>query len=100
MKIVELASVVRSKNASPLWLTIDLMFETEKQYKHVLEAKNFNAESIARLYDVQVCEVSIIPYPVVNAIKVTLPRKTISGDLGDMDVYGCQQHMPLAMMEV
>ena len=44
--------------------------------------------------------VRIIPYPVVNAIKITIPRKHPSGALLDSDIYGCQQHMALANLEV
>ena len=56
--------------------------------------------AIAKLYDVPAEQVKIIPYPVVNAIKITFPRKHISGSLEDGDIYGCQQHMLLANLEV
>ena len=41
-------------------------------------------------------KIDIISYGVVNSIKITFPRKNISGSLADNDIYGCQQHMPLA----
>ena len=39
-------------------------------------------------------------YEVVNSIKITFPRKHISGSLLDNDIYGCQQHVPLANIEL
>ena len=51
---------------------------------------------ISKAYDVSVEKIDIIPYAVVNSIKITFPRKNISGSLEDNDIYGCQQHVPLA----
>ena len=45
-------------------------------------------------------KIDIISYGVVNSIKITFPRKNISGSLDDNDIYGCQQHMPLANIEI
>ena len=45
-------------------------------------------------------KIDIIVYSVVNSIKITFPRKNISGSLADNDIYGCQQHMPLANIEI
>ena len=42
----------------------------------------------------------MIPYEVVNAVKITFPRKIVSGGLRDNDIYGCQQHVPLANIEL
>ncbi|MGZ9039111.1 MAG: DUF4387 family protein, partial [Burkholderiales bacterium] len=35
-----------------------------------------------------------------NAIKITIPRPIVSGDVNDTDVYGGQQHGPLVDVEV
>ena len=45
-------------------------------------------------------KIDIISYEVVNSIKITFPRKTVSGNLDDNDIYGCQQHVPLANIEI
>ena len=51
---------------------------------------------VAKAYDVAEDKIDIISYGVVNSIKITFPRKNISGSLADNDIYGCQQHVPLA----
>ena len=53
-----------------------------------------------RAYGVDESKIEIIAYGVVNSIKITFPRKCISGSLKDNDIYGCQQHMPLANIEI
>ena len=35
-----------------------------------------------------------------RAIKIVIPRQIMSGDPGDRDVYGAQQHTPLLRLEI
>ena len=100
MKLMDTTRMLRSKNAGPLWLTMDLGFENADMMERVLSSGVLKAETIAELYDVPAELVKIIPYPVVNAIKITIPRQVPSGALTDDDIYGCQQHMRLANLEV
>ena len=98
MKLIELAKILRSKNAGPLYITFDLMFEDDKHMQTVLQ--NLTKEMISVAYDVPVTQIDIIPFEIVHSIKITFPRKHISGSVTDDDVYGCQQHMPLANIEL
>ena len=100
MKLIDCTKMLRSKNAGPLWLTMDLGFESEEKMQQVLDTGVLSPRTIAVLYNVPEELVKIIPYPVVNAIKITIPRTVPSGGLTDSDIYGCQQHMPLANLEV
>lgn len=100
MKLIDYTKMLRSKNAGPLWLTMDLAFADKSTLIKILESGVLREETIARLYQVPAELVKIIPYPVVNAIKITIPRKYPSGALLDDDIYGCQQHMALANLEV
>ena len=96
----DIARVLRSKNAGPLYVTFDVIFDTRGELEHVLNSGAVTRQSVAVLYSVSAEEVSIIPYEVVNALKITLPRKIVSGDPRDDDIYGCQQHMKLANMMI
>jgi hypothetical protein len=99
-KLVELAKVLRSKNAGPLNLTIDIMFDEEELYNRVLSSGRLNKNLISELYHIDKESVVIINYPVAYSIKVTIPRKVVSGDVGDTDIYGAQQHAPLLDVEI
>ena len=68
------------------------------QYEYVQE--HLTKEQIARAYGVDAEQIDVIAYEVVNSIKITFPRKHISGSLADDDIYGCQHHMPLAQMMI
>lgn len=93
-KLIDYTKILRSKNAGPLFITFDLIFNTKEDMEYV--AERLKKEHISAAYDVSEEKIEIIPYGVVNSIKITFPRKNISGSTQDNDIYGCQQHIPLA----
>jgi hypothetical protein len=100
MQLQDIAQVIRSKNAGPRTLTLDIMFTDDETYERVSAGGTLNAGRIAALYGVAAQDVSIIPYKAGRAIKISVPRRVTAGDPGDRDVYGAQQHAPLLGIEV
>lgn len=100
MRLTELASVIRSKNAGPLHVTLDLMFPRLEAYERAVRSPQLSASAVARLYGVPPATVSVIPYPAAFAIKIVLDRPIVAGTPGDRDVYGAQQHKPLLEIEL
>jgi hypothetical protein len=98
MRLRDAAKVIRSKNAGPTEITVDLMFNDAAGYARALEAPSLSAPVIAQRYGV--ASVDVIPYPAANAIKIVIPRTVIAGSPGDTDVYGAQQHRPLLDVEI
>jgi hypothetical protein len=99
IRLYDLASVLRSKNAGPFELTLDVMFADRQSYVLVKESGVLTRELLSRLYGVAPDEVyHIVFFDPALAIKITLKRPIDSGGIGDTDVYGAQQHAPL--MEV
>ncbi len=97
-KLIDYTKILRSKNAGPLFITFDLIFNSKEDMEYI--EKRLKKEDIAKAYDTDISKIDIIPYGVVNSIKITFPRKNISGSLEDSDIYGCQQHVPLANIEI
>ena len=97
-RLIEYTKILRSKNAGPLFITFDLIFDTGEDMKYIL--RRLRTEDIARAYGVDESDVDIIAYEVVNSIKITFPRIHISGSLCDGDIYGCQMHIPLSNIEI
>lgn len=95
MKLIDIARVIRSKNAGPTTLTLDLMFNDEAGYAQASHSAALAPEAIAVLYGLDPRQVAVIPYPPARAIKIVMDRKIIAGTPGDRDVYGAQQHGPL-----
>ena len=98
---MDLAKVIRSKNAGPFELTFDIMFDDPKAYEAVKASGVITARLIAGLYKISHNEVLVCrPYDPALAYKITIRRPIGSGDLGESDVYGCQQHTPLTTIEI
>ena len=73
MKLSELASTVRSKNAGVNQITFDIIFPDRETYRRVVAS---------------------------NAIKFTIYRLRPSGSPGDWDILGCQHYGPLLELEI
>lgn len=100
MRLVDAAKVIRSKNAGPLQLTIDLMFGDEAGYRAAAASPNLAPDAIARLYGVAADTVSVIPYAAALAVKLVIERPVVAGSPGDSDAYGAQQHTRLLGVEL
>ena len=94
-RLKDLAQIIKTKNAGPFQLTIDIVFEDEALYRKVKASGALNAELFARIYKTDLADVLFTPYDAAHAFKATVPRRIPSGDPGDSDVYGAQQHAPL-----
>jgi hypothetical protein len=91
----ELAQVVRSKNAGPTLLTLDVFFRDAAAYTRAACSPALAPLAVAVLYEVPAGSVQRHLLPELRAIKFTLPRAVCAGSPGDGDLYGAQQHAPL-----
>ncbi|MEW9079333.1 DUF4387 domain-containing protein [Terrisporobacter glycolicus] len=99
-KLVDITNIIRSKNSGPYELTMDIMFKTLEDYENVCSSKIINEKLICELYKINKEDIiNIIEFKPANAIKITIKRPIASGDLGETDVYGAQQHAPLLSIE-
>ena len=99
-QLSQLVKVLRSKNAGPTSLTLDLFFHNSECYLSAVASQALTSQSIAALYEVHPDAVSKFELPQINAIKFSLPRKLIAGTPGDSDLYGAQQHGHLLRLEL
>lgn len=101
IKITDLASVIRSKNAGPYELTLDIIFNSKESFELARRSGMFKRELFAKLYGIDIENViGVVEFEPANAIKATIKRPVVSGALGETDVYGSQQHAPLLGLEV
>lgn len=99
--LADVASVIRSKNAGPYELVLDILFPDEATYRRLKEAGYFTAELVERLYRVPAGTVlAVHHFDPSRAVKITMKRWIPSGNVGDTDIYGAQQHAPLLSLRV
>ncbi len=86
---------VRSKNAGPFWLTIDIFLADHDTYTRVMTSPAADPETYAGIYGVDPHQVQVFALEQLNAVKVSFPRPTGQGSPADRDMHGGQQYIPL-----
>ncbi|HEX6415544.1 MAG TPA: DUF4387 domain-containing protein [Burkholderiales bacterium] len=101
MRLYDLASTIRSKNAGVNQITFDIIFPDRKTYERAVRSGAITRDSIAKLYRIPQSRISdFVTFEVGNAIKFTIYRLRPSGSPGDWDILGCQQYGPLLDVEI
>ncbi len=102
-KIRELARVIRSKNAGPFYSTIDLFFDDDASYRLVRDSGVLTPRRVAELWRIPEEDVvGIMSMDGARGIKITIvkPGRVASGDPDTVDVFGCQQYVPVLELEI
>jgi hypothetical protein len=100
MKLEDIASVIRSKNAGPRALTLDVMFAHDAAYGRSAQSPALTARRIAALYGVAEGEVRVTP------IRSAAPSRSSCRAAGRCRRPGrhrrlcAQQHGPLLGIEL
>lgn len=100
-KLFQLTRMVRSKNAGPFFITVDIFFRTRSAYEYVKDAGLITKATVAVAYGIDEERVKgVYFWDPIFAIKVTMYRAISAGGIGDEDCYGAAQHVPLMQMEL
>ena len=88
---------IRSKNAGPFWITVDVFCGDKKVYKDVsYKLKN---SKVSSLFMISEQDLNRFEIDNLNVIKFSFPRKTIQGDIFDRDMHGAQLAVLLSEMK-
>ncbi|MFJ4716241.1 DUF4387 domain-containing protein [Streptomyces sp. NPDC088785] len=98
--LLDYCSLVRSKNAGPFTLTFDFMCHDQAAYDALVATGFLGEHLFAALYGADPDQVLVVHHPGALAVKVSLPRPTVQGDLRDADCYAGQQYAPLMDREL
>jgi hypothetical protein len=98
--IADLALEVRSKNAGPFWVTMELFMRDADGYAVVADATFVNEQVVADLYQVDADSIQLFRIPSLNVVKISFPRPVSQGSLRDRDMHAGQHHVPLASLAV
>ena len=99
-KLSDVCAHVRSKNAGPFWITLDLTFRDRAAFDHYNDAAALQPAAIARLYGVDVAQVKRFPVPDLSVLKISYPRRQPQGGALERDMHGGQQYVRLLDMEL
>ena len=77
---------IRSKNAGPFWLTIDIFCFDSGNFQKVQKA--LSTSVVAALFNEEEANIHQFNIEQLNVIKFSLPRPHIQGTAGDTDMHG------------
>lgn len=101
VKLRDIAKVIRSKNAGPFELTFYVIFKTKEDYEKVKASGVLNKRLIASLYNLDPQNIlTFVFYDAANAVKITIPRMRPQGSIGEVDMHGAQQYVPLFDIDI
>ena len=84
----EICDKIRSKNAGPYWITIDIFCGDAERYNTVINA--LGDKQIATCLQLPIAELRRFDMPKLFAIKISFARPIVQGSAGDRDMHGAQ----------
>ncbi len=99
-KVSDVCSHVRSKNAGPFWITLDLWFADAAAFERHAGATALQPQAIARLYGVEPELVKHFALPDLRVVKISYPRARPQGGAIERDMHGGQQYVRLLDVEL
>ena len=97
-RLGDIAQKVRSKNAGPFWLTIDIFCADPDAYAQVVGG--LSTLQVARLFRAEPQLVKRFDIPDLNVVKFSLPRPKTQGAAADRDIHGASWAALLADVEI
>ena len=91
----DVAHYVRSKNAGPFWVTVDIFCADAIAFDRVRKAPSLAGDAIARLYGVKRDEIRRFEVASLNVVKLSFPRSVAQGSVRDADSHAGQYFVPL-----
>ncbi|MCK0119347.1 DUF4387 domain-containing protein [Loktanella sp. F6476L] len=84
--VADIVTKVRSKNAGPFWLTVDVFCGTPQAYQQIVQS--LSTDRVAAAFQVDVDTIKRFDIDTLNVVKFSLPRPVIQGDITDRDMHG------------
>jgi len=99
-KLSEVCRHVRSKNAGPFWITVDLFFADAQAYAQWSDAPALQAGALAPLFGVPADSVKRFAVPDLCVLKLSYPRQVPQGGALERDMHGGQQYVRLLDLHI
>ena len=97
-KVADIAAKVRSKNAGPFWLTIDIFCEDRTSFD--LIRTGLTEDLAADLLNVDKADIKRFEITDLNVLKISLPRPAVQGTIADRDMHGASFANVIAEAEI
>ena len=86
IKLADITQKIRSKNAGPFWITIDIFCADDAEYRCAVVAAN--SDRIAHALGISVSDLKRYDLPDLRVIKFSFARPVVQGTRFDRDMHG------------
>ncbi len=87
-KLNQITSKIRSKNAGPFWITIDIFFDKSDDYRKV--KKILSLGFVSEYLNLPLKSIKRFELDSLQVIKISIQRPVIQGSQFDRDLHGAQ----------
>lgn len=99
-KLNDVCRYIRSKNAGPFWITVDLFFRDKDLFDRYACAKELQPESLGAIFGVRPDQVGCYAVANLAVLKISYPRKDPQGGMIERDLHGGQQYVRIVDLEL
>ncbi|PKP81662.1 MAG: DUF4387 domain-containing protein [Alphaproteobacteria bacterium HGW-Alphaproteobacteria-18] len=99
-KLRDVSRHIRSKQAGPFWVTIDIWFDGQTSFDRYKDSAGLSPDVFVDLFGTDAGLVKKISVPELNLIKVSYPRATPQGGVIERDMHSGQQYVRLLDVEL
>jgi hypothetical protein len=90
------AQKIRSKNAGPFWLTLDVFCGSAAAFMKISE--RLDIDEVADLFQISASDLKRFDLTDLNVIKLSMPRPAVQGTASDRDMHGASYAQILSEM--
>lgn len=94
----DIAAKVRSKNAGPFWLTIDIFCGSTDAFDRV--CTGLTTEVVAARFNIAPDQLKRFDIASLNTVKFSLPRPSVQGVAADRDMHGASFAQIMADIQI
>lgn len=99
-KLGDVCRHVRSKNAGPYWITVDLFFSDVDDLMRYADSAAIDDAAIGRMFRVDPSRIKRFVVPDLAVLKISYPRSEPQGGVLERDMHGGQQYVRLLDLDI
>ena len=94
-EVRDVVEKVRSKNAGPFWVTVDIFCGSSEAFERV--QRGLKTQAVAAAFDTPE---QLFDIDSLNVVKISVPRPSVQGTVTDRDMHGAGWAALVAEMEI
>ncbi len=97
-EVRDLAEKVRSKNAGPFWVTVDIFCGSTEAFERI--KNGLTTKAVAERFDTPEQLLKRFDIQSLNVVKISVPRPSVQGTISDRDMHGAGWAALVAEMQI